>query len=103
MNALLRNLGASIGIAVLVSMLASNTQQNRADMVEKFTPYHPGWPMNPSALSLDPTQLAIWDGEITRQASLIGYLNDFRVMMICSLVLIPLLFLMRRPALIGGR
>ena len=54
-------------------------------------------------MSLDPTQLAIWDGEITRQAALIGYLNDFRVMMICSLVLIPLLFLMRRPPLIAGR
>ena len=36
-------------------------------------------------------------------AFLIGYLNDFRVMMICSLVLIPLLFLMRRPALIAAR
>ncbi len=102
-NALLRNLGASIGIAVLVSMLASNTQQNRADMVEKFTPWHPGWPRAGSGVSLDPTQLAIWDGEITRQAALIGYLNDFRVMMICSLVLIPLLFLMRRPPLIAGR
>jgi len=56
-----------------------------------------------SGVSLDPTQLSIWDGEITRQAALIGYLNDFRVMMICSLVLIPLLFLMRRPPLIAGR
>ena len=102
-NALLRNLGASIGIAVLVSKLASNTQQNRAEIVERFTPFHPGWPMGHSPSGLDPTMLAIWDGEITRQASLIGYLNDFRIMMICTLVLIPLLFLMRRPALIPAR
>lgn len=102
-NALLRNLGASVGIAVLVSMLASNTQQNRADIVEKFTPFHLGWPQGLSPLSLDPTQLAVWDAEIGRQAALIGYLNDFRIMMICSLVLIPLLFLMRRPALIAAR
>jgi MFS transporter, DHA2 family, multidrug resistance protein len=54
-------------------------------------------------LSIDPTQLAVWNGEINRQAALIGYLNDFRAMMICSLVLIPLLFLMRRPPLLGGR
>ncbi len=47
--------------------------------------------------------LAIWDNEITRQAALIGYLNDFRIMMICTLVLIPLLVLMRRPALIPAR
>lgn len=102
-NALLRNLGASIGIAILVSYLASNTQQNRADLVEKFTPFHSGWPLGRGGLSLDPAQLSVWDGEITRQAALIGYLNDFRIMMICSLVLIPLLFLMRRPALIAGR
>ena len=102
-NALLRNLGASVGIAVLVSKLASNTQQNRAEIVERFTPFHPGWPMGHHATGLDPTMLAIWDGEITRQAALIGYLNDFRIMMICTLVLIPLLFFMRRPTLIPAR
>ena len=102
-NALLRNLGASVGIAVLVSMLASNTQQNRADIVEKFTPFHPGWPLGRGLPDADPAMLAVWDAEINRQAALIGYLNDFRVMMICSLVLIPLLFLMRRPALIAAR
>jgi len=102
-NALLRNLGASIGIAVLVSLLASNTQQNRADIVEKFTPFHPGWPLGRGLPGADPALLAVWDAEINRQAALIGYLNDFRVMMICSLVLIPLLFLMRRPPLIVTR
>src|SRR3990167_1969464 len=102
-NALLRNLGASIGIAVLVSMLASNTQQNRADIVEKFTPFHPGWPLGRGLPGADPGLLAVWDAEINRQAALIGYLNDFRVMMICSLVLIPLLFLMRRPPLVVTR
>ena len=102
-NALLRNLGASVGIAVLISMLASNTQQNRADIVEKFTPFHPGWPLGRGLPGADPAMLAVWDAEINRQAALIGYLNDFRVMMICSLVLIPLLFLMRRPALIATR
>ncbi|MDP2333595.1 MAG: DHA2 family efflux MFS transporter permease subunit [Reyranella sp.] len=102
-NALLRNLGASIGLAVLVSMLASNTQQNRADIVEKFTPFHPGWPLDRTLHGVDPGLLAVWDTEINRQAALIGYLNDFRVMMICSLVLIPLLFLMRQPPLVVTR
>ena len=34
---------------------------------------------------------------------MIGYLNDFRVMMYCSLALIPFLFFMRRPPLIMVR
>ena len=47
----------------------------------------------------DPSRLlAVWDAEINRQAAMIGYLNDFRVMTICSLVLIPLLFLMRQAS-----
>jgi MFS transporter, DHA2 family, multidrug resistance protein len=98
-NALMRNLGASIGIAVLVSLLASNTQQNRADLVEKLTPFNPGWPFGQTMPGANSTMLAVWEAEINRQAALIGYLNDFRVMMICSLILIPLLFLMRRPVL----
>ena len=95
-NALLRNLGASVGIAVLVSLLARNTQENRADLVSHFTPYSAGWPFGRVVPSSDPTTLAIWDGEINRQAATIGYLNDFRVMTICSLVVLPLLLLMRR-------
>jgi DHA2 family multidrug resistance protein len=100
-NALLRNLGASIGIAVLVSMLARNTQENRADLVSHFTPYNLGWPFGkviPAAA--DPAMLAIWDGEINRQAAMIGYLNDFRVMTICSLIVLPLLLIMRRQILV---
>ena len=100
MNALLRNLGASVGIAILVSLLARNTQENRADLVSQFTPYSMGWPFGKVVPGADPTMLAIWDGEINRQAAMIGYLNDFRVMTICSLVVLPLLLMMRRQILV---
>ena len=46
-NALMRNLGASVGIAVLVSLLARNTQENRAELVGQLTPYSAGWPFGP--------------------------------------------------------
>ncbi len=36
--------------------------------------------------------------EPTRQASMIGYLNDFHLMMIASALAAPLVFLLRRPA-----
>ena len=99
-NALLRNLGASVGIAILVSLLARNTQENRADLVSQFTPYSPGWPFGKVMPGADSQMLAVWDAEINRQAAMIGYLNDFRVMTICSLVVLPLLFLMRRQILV---
>ena len=98
-NALLRNLGASIGIAVLVSLLARNTQENRSELVGQLTPYSAGWPFGRVMPGPDSQMLAVWDAEINRQAAMIGYLNDFRVMTICTLVTIPLLFFMRKQML----
>lgn len=95
-NALMRNLGASVGIAVLVSLLARNTQENRAELVGQLTPYSAGWPFGRVMPGSDSAMLAVWDAEINRQAAMIGYLNDFRLMTICTLVLLPLVFFMRR-------
>jgi DHA2 family multidrug resistance protein len=40
--------------------------------------------------------LAALDEEVTRQASLLAYLNDLRIMMIAAMVAMPLLLLMRK-------
>ena len=40
-NALMRNLGASIGVAVLVALLDRNTQINRSALAEHLTPFSP--------------------------------------------------------------
>jgi len=100
-NALLRNLGASVGIAVMVSLLARGAQTNRAGLAEGLTPLAPNWPMGRGAL--DPGQLALWSAEIDRQAAMVAYLNDFRAIMYLTLVSIPFLLLMRRQALALAR
>lgn len=41
--------------------------------------------------------LAALNGEVTRQAATIAYLDDFRLMMAVTLLAIPLIFLLRRP------
>ena len=99
-NALLRNLGASIGIAVLVSLLARNTQANRSGLVEGLNPFSPSWPFGATMPDASSQMLAVWDAEINRQAAMVGYLNDFRVMTLCTLAVIPLLFLMQRQAML---
>ncbi|HYX03307.1 MAG TPA: DHA2 family efflux MFS transporter permease subunit [Reyranella sp.] len=99
-NALLRNMGASVGIAVLVSLLARNTQENRAELVGQLTPYSAGWPFGRIMPGPDSQMLAVWDAEINRQAAMIGYLNDFRAMTLFSLLVIPLLLLMRRQIIV---
>jgi len=41
--------------------------------------------------------LAMLNGEVTRQGALIGYLDDFAIMMLVTLLAIPLLLLIRNP------
>jgi DHA2 family multidrug resistance protein len=98
-NALMRNLGASVGIAVLVALLTRNTLVNRSEMNESLSPFNPSSPFGQTIPGPDSVPLAMWDAELTRQAAMIGYLNDFRVMTLCILVVIPLLFFMRRQVL----
>jgi len=102
-NALMRNLGASVGLALLVSLLARSTQVNRSEMTESLSPFNPSSPFGQTIPGADSVPLAMWDAEINRQAAMIGYLNDFRAMTICTVIVIPLLFFMHRQVFAPAR
>jgi DHA2 family multidrug resistance protein len=96
MFSLMRNIGSSIGISLVTTLLSRNTQINHAELVSRITPYSsvplpPGWNL------ADPRSLSAINGEITRQASAIAFLNDFWLMMILTVAAIPLLLLFRKP------
>jgi len=100
MFSLIRNMGSSIGISIVVGLLGEFTQINHAMMATSVTPFNPllHAPFMPQAWSLASTQgLAAFNSEINRQAATIGYLNDFKFMMYVTLLAMPLLPLMRRP------
>ena len=40
---------------------------------------------------------AALNAEVTRQAAIIGYIDDFKLLFIVSLLMVPLVLLMRRP------
>ena len=42
-----------------------------------------------------PAGLAAFDAEVNRQAAMIAYLDDFKLMMVVTLLAVPLLLLMR--------
>jgi DHA2 family multidrug resistance protein len=97
---LMRNIGSSIGISVVIFLLNRNTQVLHSGLVDNITPFsdlarHPGiaplW--NPGTLQ----GLAGLDAEITRQASAIAYVDDFKLMMLLTLASILLLPLLRKP------
>ncbi len=97
---LMRNIGSSIGISVVVSLLVRGTQANHAALAERITPYDPLFraPHLPPAWSLaDPAGMAALNAEVTRQAATIAYLNDFRLMTLVTLLVMPFLLLLRSP------
>jgi len=95
---LLRNIGASVGISIVQALLAVNAAGAHERLSEFISSSNPVLGTLPPAL--DPSTAAgleLLNGEVTRQATLIAYLGDFRVMMAMAIVAIPLLPLMRRP------
>jgi DHA2 family multidrug resistance protein len=98
LRALMRMLGGSIGIAVLESQLTRNTQIVHSRLVEGLRPDNPlvqGHMLAaPYSLSA-PSGVAALNAEVTRQALMIGYIDDFMLMLIVILASLPLLLLIR--------
>jgi DHA2 family multidrug resistance protein len=94
---LIRNIGGSIGISVVITYLAQRTQINHAVFSEAINPFNFGLQMAIEAGSVDLNTslgLAMANTEVTRQAALLAYLQDFRLMMFVSLSALPLVFLL---------
>jgi DHA2 family multidrug resistance protein len=91
---LIRNIGSSIGIALVQTLLVRNTQTMHAALTEHVTTVNPALLDNLAT----PQAAAALNNEITRQASMISYVDDFWLMMILTLCVIPLLLLVKPPA-----
>jgi DHA2 family multidrug resistance protein len=98
---LLRNVGSSIGISVVMFLLTQNTQRVHASLAEHITPFNTA--SNPAAAHIDVATtkgLLALNGMITNQSAMIGYLDDFKLMMVLTVLTIPFLFMIRnvKPA-----
>jgi len=96
MFSLMRNLGSSIGVSVLITTLGQQTQVNHSILAEHITPFNPALantPVPPDTVA----GLMMLNGEVTRQAATISYLFDFRIMMLIILLTVPIIALLRTP------
>jgi MFS transporter, DHA2 family, multidrug resistance protein len=93
---LTRNLGSSVGISVVNTLLTRNTQIMHATVGEHVTRYSPILRAQLSGGSPSLRTLAGLNATVTEQAAMIAYNNNFKLMMLLSLAAIPLLFLMRK-------
>jgi DHA2 family multidrug resistance protein len=98
---LIRNLGSSIGVSVVIANLTNKTIMMRAHLAESITPFNQAM-ADPTAAMLDPstdTGRALLENLITQQATIIAYANDFKLMMVVTLLAFPLILLLRtRPS-----
>lgn len=89
-----RNIGSSIGISVVISQLQQHTQKNHAAFADYITPFnlplkqameHGLWNIHTA-----PGLVAL-NSEVSRQATTLAYLQDFRLMMWIALAALPLI------------
>src|SRR5215207_3445777 len=94
-----RNIGGSVGISVVSAQLVRMSQVAHADIASTITEQTIPT-MDPTILqTIAPqgaTAIAVINAEVTRQAVFIAYLDDFKLMMIVTFAVLPLLLLMRR-------
>jgi DHA2 family multidrug resistance protein len=101
---MVRTIGGSIGIAVLVAMLSINAQIHQSYLAGHVDAFHM------SALAHSPAMvggamlrngsgpfLGMVYGEMQRQASVLSFLDDFRMLSFIFFIIAPAVFLIRRP------
>ena len=95
---LVRNIGSSIGIALVQALLVRNTQIAHASLAAQVNAANPAV-HDPMSLYDMATQAgpALINNEITRQASMIASVADYWLMMLLTLDVIPTLLLIRPP------
>jgi DHA2 family multidrug resistance protein len=95
-----RNIGGSVGISIVSTELVRLTQVSHADMAAQITqqtlPTADPTLLQTIAPVAGPAALAYINAIITKQALFIAYLDDFKMMMIITFAILPLLFFMKR-------
>jgi DHA2 family multidrug resistance protein len=95
---MVRNVGSSIHISLSITLAVHMTRTSYAEIAERVTPYSPSlsMPWMTGAWNLSEARgLAALSREMARQASMIGYLDAFVFFIATSLVVLPLVFLIR--------
>jgi len=97
--ALIRVIGASIGVSMFVSVLARSTQINYGVLVEHVHAFNEAFDLLPegSAWNMQsPSGVARLSRAVAHQAQMIAFLNDFKLLVATTVLGIPLALLFRK-------
>jgi DHA2 family multidrug resistance protein len=98
-NTTVRTVGGSIGISIMQALAVLNTQAMHQSLAERMNMADPVVAAGlPGAYDLQSVAgLFALNHEVTRQALMVAYLNDFRVMVVIVLIFLPVLLFIRPP------
>jgi DHA2 family multidrug resistance protein len=95
---MVRNIGSSVHISLSIALAVHMTRTSYAELAERVTPYSGSatMPWVTGAWNLEDLRgLAGVSREMARQATMIGYLDAFVFFIATSLVVLPLVLLIR--------
>jgi len=111
---LARNVGASVGIASVTTLLERRTQMHMSQLGEHVNTYSSAYrnmaaaltqsfqASGASAASAAARAQGMIYGMIQRQATMLSFLDDFKLLGIVFVCIIPLFFMLKRPKMGGG-
>jgi len=111
---LARNIGASVGIATVTTMLQRRSQVHESRLVERINPMNAAYQnmingttgtlMAHGANATQATSQAhsMIYGILERQAVMLAFLDNFKMLGVVFFAIIPIFFLMKRPKMSGG-
>jgi MFS transporter, DHA2 family, multidrug resistance protein len=104
---LFRNIGASVGISFVTTMLARRSQFHQSILAARATDFSPQFRaaiqgtsrifMSAGAVTAQQQSYGRFYGSILRQANMLAYLDNFWMLGVSALAVIPFVFLMKRP------
>jgi DHA2 family multidrug resistance protein len=105
---LARNIGGSVGISLVTTLLDRRTQVHLNDLSRHLSASNPAFQSTmqgatqamrahgASASSAAQRAYALIEGTVQRQATMLAYIDDFRLLGWAILAMIPLVFLMKK-------
>lgn len=111
---LARNIGGSVGISLVTTILDRRSQVHLNDLSRNLSPANPAFQSmlqgatqamrahGASAALASRQAYALIEGTVQRQATMLAYLDDFRLLGVAILAMVPLVFLMKKGKPGGG-
>ena len=100
---LIRNIGSAAGISIMQARFVSGIEVHHAKLVEHARPDNPLFHAYAPLVLATTDAMARFNAVITRQASMLSYIDDFQLMLGITILCAPMILLMRNPKKSSGQ